>query len=135
MSVKFKIGFTIAGETLFALMSKMLPIENLSVEELAPASKTPLADRAIEHHRKKFLPRKHVNTRARPGPSLTRGINMIIVGELEKGPKRAIEMQPKLKAAGFSPNSVTSRLEALQGHGIVVRVGDGRWKLKAKENV
>ena len=131
MSVKFKIGFTIAGETLFALMSKMLPIENLSVEELAPASKTPLADRAIELHQKKFLPRKKpLNKRASPGPSLTRGINMVIVNELESGPKRASELQPKAKAAGFSNNSVNSRLEALRNHGIVERIGDGRWRMK-----
>ena len=29
MSVNFKVGFTISGETLFALIAKMLPIENL----------------------------------------------------------------------------------------------------------
>ena len=131
MSVKFKIGFTIAGETLFALMSKMLPIENLSVEELAPASKTPLADRAIELQQKKFLPRKkQLNKRASPGPSLTRGINMVIVNELESGPKRASELQPKAKAAGFSNNSINSRLEALRNYGIVERIGDGRWRMK-----
>jgi hypothetical protein len=131
MSVKFKIGFTIAGETLFALMSKMLPIENLSVEELAPASKTPLADQTIERNQKKFLPRKkQVNKRASPGPSLTRGINAIIVTQLTDGPKTASEMQPKIKEAGFSPNSASSRLEALQNYGIVERVGDGRWRLK-----
>jgi hypothetical protein len=131
MSVKFKIGFTIAGETLFALMSKMLPIENLSVEELAPASKTPLADRAIELHRKKFLPRKKMQ-RASPGPSLTRGINMVIVNELEKGPKREVDIRPKIKAAGFSENSTSSRLQALLEHGIVERPSVGVWRLKQK---
>ena len=133
MSVKFKIGFTIAGETLFAMIAKMLPIENLSVEELAPASKTPLADRAIAHHQKKFptQPKKQISQRARPGPNLTHGVNMVIVNELESGPKRASELQPKAKAAGFSANSVNSRLEALRNHGVVERIGDGRWKLKA----
>lgn len=131
MSVlKFKVGFTITGEALFAIIAKMLPIENLSMEEIIP-SKTPLADRAIEHHQKKFLPRKkQLNQRASPGPSLTRGINMIIVNELESGPKRASELQPKAKAAGFSNNSVNSRLEALRNHGIVERIGDGRWRMK-----
>lgn len=128
--MKFKVGFTIGSETLFAMMSKMLPIENLSVEELAPAS---LADRAIEHHRKKFLPRKkQVNQRVSPGPSLTRGINMIIVNELEKGPKREVEIRPKIKAAGFSENSTSSRLHALLEHGIVERSGVGVWRLKQR---
>ena len=34
MSVKFKLGFTVSAETLFTLMSKLLPIEDLSVEEV-----------------------------------------------------------------------------------------------------
>ena len=34
MSVKFKLGFTVSAETLFGLLSKMLPIEDLSVEEV-----------------------------------------------------------------------------------------------------
>jgi hypothetical protein len=34
MSVKFKIGFTIESETLFRMISQMLPVEDLSVEEV-----------------------------------------------------------------------------------------------------
>lgn len=34
MSVKFKLGFTVSAETLFTLLSKMLPIDDLSVEEV-----------------------------------------------------------------------------------------------------
>ena len=129
--MKFKVGFTIGSETLFAMIAKMLPIENVSVEEIVE-SKTPLAQRAIALHQKKFptQPKKQIHRRASPGPSLTRGINMVIVNELESGPKRATELQPKAKAAGFSNNSVNSRLEALRNHGIVERIGDGRWRLK-----
>lgn len=140
MSVKFRLGFDITGETLFAMLAKMLPIENLKVEELGPwpitGSKllgaTPQADRAIALHQKRF-PKPatpHVNRRASPGPSLTRGINMIIVTELEKGPKREVELRPKVKAAGFSSNSTSSRLESLRNHGIVERSGVGVWRLK-----
>jgi hypothetical protein len=126
--VKFKVGFTIGSETLFAMIAKMLPIEDVSVEEIAP-SKTPQADRAILLHQKKFAPRK--KKRDRGGPRLNMGINAIILAELKEGPKREIEMRPKIKAAGFSENSTSSRLEALRGHGVVTRVGDGRWKLNA----
>ena len=128
--MKFKVGFTIGSETLFAMIAKMLPIEDVSVEEIVE-SKTPLADRAIAHHQKKFptRPKKQISQRARPGPSLTRGVNMVIVNELESGPKRASELQPKAKAAGFSANSVNSRLEALRNHGVVERIGDGTWRL------
>ena len=34
--VRFKIGFEIGAETLFGMLSKMLPIDNLSVEEIVP---------------------------------------------------------------------------------------------------
>jgi hypothetical protein len=127
--MKFKVGFTIGSETLFAMIAKMLPIENVSVEEIVE-SKTPLAQRTIALHQKKFPTQRKKQTRASPGPSLTRGINMVIVNELESGPKRASELQPKAKAAGFSNNSVNSRLEALRNHGIVERIGDGRWRMK-----
>ena len=129
--MKFKVGFTIDGETLFAMIAKMLPIEDVSVEEIAPASKTPQADRAIALHQKKFPTQRKKQTRASPGPSLTSGVNMVIVNELGSGPKRATELQPKATAAGFSANSVNSRLEALRNHGIVERIGDGRWRMKA----
>ena len=105
MSVgNFKIGFTIAGETLLALMSKMLPIENLSVEwSLAPASKTP-ARRSDNRAQPEEIPAAQEASEqarfARPEPS-TRGINAIIVTQLTDGPKTASEMQPKIKEAGF----------------------------------
>ena len=142
MNMKFKIGFTIDGETLFGMLSKMLPIENLSVEEIVP--KPTLAERAIAVNRltqqaidqKRFPPvrKKADYKRQSPGPSLTKGVNMVIVHELDSGPKKATEIQPKAKAAGFSPNSVNSRLEALRNHGVVGRIGDGRWRLLKETN-
>ena len=129
MSVKFKVGFTISGETLFALMSKMLPIEDLEVEELS-SSKTPLADRAIELHHKNLLPQRQKKKRFSPGPNFKKGINGIVLTAMKDKPLRTIEMQSLVKAAGFSLNSVNSRLERLREHGIVERVGDGRWRLK-----
>jgi hypothetical protein len=124
--VKFKVGFTIGSETLFAMIAKMLPIEDVSIEELAPIK----ADRVITGIRAHpQIARK--KKRDRGGPRLNMGINAIIMAELKEGPKREIEMRPKIKAAGFSENSTSSRLEALRGHGVVTRVGDGRWKLNA----
>lgn len=124
--MKFKVGFTIGSETLFAMIAKMLPIEDVSIEELAPIK----ADRVITGIRAHpQIARK--KKRDRGGPRLNMGINAIIMAELKESPKRAVEMQPKVTAAGFSANSVTSRLEALRDHGVVSRVGDGRWKLNA----
>jgi hypothetical protein len=126
MSVKFRIGFTITGEALFGLVAKMgLPIEDLEVEEMGPNPM--LTERAIAIHKLMHKPKQK---RASPGPNLKKGINSIVMMALSDGPKRPIDMHPKLKAAGFSPNSITSRLEKLSSFGAVERVGDGRWKIK-----
>jgi hypothetical protein len=125
--VKFKIGFTIPADTMFDLIAKLLPIEDFSVEELPIKT---LAERAIAiAHRPKL--KRQTHKRASPGPNLKNGINGIIMMALSDGGlKRAVELQPKVKAAGFSENSVNSRLEALRSHGVIEQIGDGRWKLK-----
>jgi hypothetical protein len=128
MTVKFKIGFTIDGETLFGLMSKMLPIENLSVEELVERQpKLPLE--AIAHAVKHITKRKSFK-RASPGPDLEKGVNSVIMAALSDGPKRAVDIRPNAVAAGFSANSVTSRLEELRKHGVIERTSDGMWRKK-----
>ena len=43
---------------------------------------------------------------------------------------RALELQPLLKAVGYSINSINSRVESLRQQNIVERVGDGTWRLK-----
>ena len=118
--VKFKIGFIMDSESLFGLIGKFLPIEDLSVEEIVPKPKPPPPLRLPTIARPQ--------TRASPGPNLKKGINGIIMMALLDGPKRAIEMRPKIKAAGYSENSLTSRLEALRDHGVLEMIGDGTWK-------
>lgn len=118
MTVKFRIGLIITGETLFGIIAKMLPIEDLSVEEIAPRL-------AAEP--------KRIGKRQRPnrGPDLKRGINGIIVTALKDGPKREVDIAVKVKAASYSSNSTSSRLEALRRFGVVERGDDGTWKLKS----
>ena len=122
MSVEYKVKFTISGEALFALFAKMLPLENLSVEEvLSGVEATP-----------RLAPTMKKRARRRStGPNLKEGINGILVTTLKDKPLRAVELQPMIKAAGFSANSVNSRLEELRKQGVVERVGDGTWKLNA----
>ena len=121
MSVNFKVGFTISGETLFALIAKMLPIENLEVEEI-PAHKPPTKPIALPH-RKPQARRKNNPMR------LKMGINGIVLTAMKDKPMKAQELQPLIKAAGYSVNSINSRLEALRIKGIIARVGDGRWRV------
>jgi hypothetical protein len=129
MTVKFKIGFTIDGETLFGLMSKFLPIDNLSVEEMVERQpRIPIE--AIAHAVKHITKPKRTAKRASPGPNLEKGLNGIIMAALSSGPQNAKDLLPKAVAAGFSPNSVTSRLEELRKFGTIERVGDGTWRKK-----
>jgi len=121
MSVKFRIGLTIDGETLFGIIAKMLPVEDVSVEEVSP--KPRLAQRAIAiAHRPK--PKRQGKVR------LKAGINGIILTAMADGPKRALELKPLVEAAGYSQNSVNSRLEELRKKGITERVGDGKWRVR-----
>ena len=120
MSVDYKVKFTISGEALFALFAKMLPIDDVSIEEVLSGVEP--------------TPRLAMKKRARrrlPGPNLKEGINGILVTALKDKPLRAVELQPMIKAAGFSANSINSRLEELRKQGVVERVGDGTWKLNA----
>ena len=123
MSVNFKVGFTISGETLFALFAKMLPIENLEVEEI-PAHKPPTKPIALPNGRKPQARKKNNPMR------LKTGINGIVLTAMKGKPMRVLELQPLLKAAGYSINSISSRLEILRQRNIVERVGDGTWRLK-----
>jgi hypothetical protein len=129
--VKFKIGFTIPSDTLIALIAKMLPIEDVSIEEIVP--KPTLAERAIAIHKLMHKPKRKIS-RASPGPNLSKGINGIILTELSTGPKRAVELQPKIVADGFSANSVNSRLEELRKYGAIERTSTGLWKIKNNQH-
>lgn len=126
MSVKFKLGFTVSAETLFGLLSKMLPIEDLSVEEVLSGVET--TPRLAPTQRPAIA--KPVRARRRGQElNLKEGINGVLVRALENGPLRSSELRSFLTKAGFSANSTSSRLEHLKKHQIVVN-NDGVWRLK-----
>jgi hypothetical protein len=128
MPVKFKIGFTIPAETLFGLLAKVLPIEDLQVEELL-VEKT-VQPRVAPAPRLETLakPKKKVKRRFR-GPILSQGINAIILNHLaDDKPHRADELKPLLLAVGFSANSVGSRLQSLREAGVVFQPELGFWQ-------
>jgi DNA-binding transcriptional ArsR family regulator len=128
MSVKFKIGFTMDAETLFGMMSKFLPVQDLHVEEIieqpAPEFVPSIKPKAITQHKpkQKRRPQKPLDLKA--------GINRIIIEAMADGePHRSIDLKPLLEKGGYSPNSVGSRLQNLEEHGAVKRQGDGTWRL------
>ena len=128
--IRYRIGFEIGAETLFGMLAKMLPIDNLSVEEIVPHHdlkaqiKTLGQDSLLPHKRTPTARKKrHSN-----GLDLKKGINGVMLAVLNDGqPHRATELRPLVKAAGFSSNSVGSRLQALRAKGVVKQVGDGTW--------
>lgn len=123
MSIKFRIGFDISGETMFAMIAKMLPIENLSVTEL-PSTVPSRPEPTPRLHG----PRPQMHKRKSFGPNLKKGINGIIMTELREGPKRAVQFEAKVVAGGWSRNSVNSRLEALREFGVIINE-NGFWRL------
>ena len=138
--MKFKIGFTIEGETLFRMLSKFLPVDDLQVEELAPAS-APMPVPSVSHDWVPGWSKQIAKVRKKPRPykrrpakpmDLKSGINRVIMEALADGqPHRAAELGPLLVSSGFAANSVSSRLQSLEQHGIIKRIGDGTWTLNA----
>ena len=123
MAVKFKIGFVIDGETLFGLISKFLPLENLSVEEVV-ARPHPVAPRLA-------TPQPKLKRRRRTkGIDLENGLNAIILRILSDGEPHALkEVEQAIAATGkFSPNSLGSRITALFNHGMIERASPGHWR-------
>lgn len=129
--IKYKIGFTMTAETLFSILNKFLPVEDLQVEELAPVA---LAQPKLAQQFVHKLPRRKIK---RSGVrSLEAGTNRIILELFSDGMlHKAVELQPLFKKEDYSPNSVGSRLQNLRKQGFLEQVGDGTWRLaKAKEN-
>lgn len=137
--MKFKIGFTIEGETLFRMMAQFLPVEDMQVEEVfshpAP-NPLPSSDTYVSkltgktYYKNKALAKPRQKRRASRPVSLTTGINKIIIDELSHGmARRASDIKPAMIKAGYSANSVASRMQALLEHGVVEHMGDGAWRI------
>ena len=138
MKMKFKVAFTMDGETLFKLLGKVLPIEDLNVEEFIerPQSQPTVlkAHRVITGLKSQVQIAKPKGKRRVSKPlDLNAGINAVIMEAMAGGlPVRAVDLRPKIKARGFSENSVGSRLQNLREHGVVEQAGDGTWRLSTK---
>ena len=121
MTVKYKLGFTIDSEVMFMLLSKFLPISDLSVEEVVvtPPEMTNRFDKQFD------LPKPKRKQQARHGGGgarldLTQGVNAIVIATLADGKAHS---QQDIKAAvaktSYSPNGVGSKLARLLEFDIV----------------
>jgi len=129
MTVKFKVGFTMSAETLFSIIAKFLPIEDLHVEEV-PELKT------IKHEKIASLVEPKASRPPRPpgsrrnGPILEGGANAVVMKLLSDGkPHRAVELAPLFEAAGYAASGVGSRLEKLRDYSVIHQPELGLWQI------
>lgn len=129
MPVKFKLGFTIDAKTLFGIMSNFLPIEDLSVEEVAPMEdrvNTKMRELANEVH-KLHLPKRHKRSNKL---NLHAGANAIIMAVLADGVLHpGSDIAPDMVKAGYATNGLYGRLERLRTHGYIARPRSGYWQI------
>jgi hypothetical protein len=130
MAVKFKVGFTMSAETLFGIIAKFLPIEDLQVEEIEPP-RTPLRVEKIARlggPENRPAPLKGRNRYS--GPSLEGGVNAVILKALEDGkPRRYAELKKALAASGYAASGIGSRLARLKDLNAVHQPDLGLWQI------
>ena len=126
--IKYRLAFTMPAETLFGLLAKLLPIEDLSVEELAP---TPAR---LAKVKPVALSPPSPQKRAR-AINAKEGVNGAIMRVLADGkPHRYAELKLAVAAAGYAGSGIGSRLERLHAHQAIVRVGPGLWQKAAADD-
>jgi hypothetical protein len=135
MAVKFKVGFTMSAETLFGIIAKFLPIEDLSVEELDLPEKLPkigkiaLAPPKVERLVAPPRPQRAVRVAGYP-INVDEGVNGIIMRTLADGkPHRFKDLGAAIAAYGYASTGVGGKLNRLLQHGFIVKLGGGLWKL------
>ena len=128
MTIKYKLGFTIDSEVMFMLLSKFLPIQDLSVEE---AVERPTPDPAIRFDKRFDLPKP---TRERgKAVDLTRGVNAVIMSVLIDGKKHSpLEFRDAMAKTAYSPSGLGSRLERLRHFGFIHNPRKGEWAATLK---
>ena len=135
MTIKYKLGFTIDSETLFGLLSKFLPIQDLSVEEVMERAPDP----AIRFDKRFDLPTpvraKQVRRKKGSGYALNlyAGSNAIIMTTFADGePHAGVECDAAMSAAGYATNGLYGRLDRLRRHGYITHPRPGQWQLTPK---
>jgi hypothetical protein len=132
--VKFKIGFTIEAESLFAYVSKLMPsLHDFQVEEVYVAP--PIVERPIPKVAQlvatrqiaKPIKKKNVNRKR----FLETGANKVVLDVLaDKKPHNSVEIKAAMKAAGFAETGSGAKMSKLKSYGILFQPGIGVWQLK-----
>ena len=136
--MKFKIGFTVQAETLFHMMSKFLPIEELNVEEIPdtvtvkpPVKESKIAHLIAQNQNKITAPTKRkYKIIGGKRIQLDKGANKLIMelfgdGEIHS----AVELKTLYKREGFAVNGTGSALAKMKKRGVIFQPDYGVWQL------
>jgi hypothetical protein len=128
--MKFKIGLTISAETLFGLIAKMLPIEDLQVEEVPERLETKVEKIAqLSGPKIRHKPPRPRGNRYN-GPILDGGGNKIVMDLLSDGKGHsARELKGLFEAGGYAPSGVGSRLDKLRDAKVIHQPEYGLWQI------
>jgi hypothetical protein len=125
MSVKFRLGFTIDAETMFGLMAKLLPIEDLNVEEIRERPHAPIAK--LAKPQPQIAKRGRGRRRNATGGSRFAAIRPVLMN----GPVHLSVLRQAFKDNNFSHNGLSSAITAWVGFGLIEKVGPGTYQLKS----
>jgi len=130
MPVKFKIGFQIDAETLFSIIAKFIPLDNLTVEEVfeRPHGERAQPRLAATPRLMGAMKRTSERPRASLRTSFAEGMNGVILGAFDDGePHSYGELKRLISAAGYSGSGIGSRIARLVEVGALTRTGVGAY--------
>jgi hypothetical protein len=135
MTIKYKLGFTIDSEVLFGLLSKVLPIQDLSVEEVM--ERTPQLNDGPRFDERFDLPKRAPQVRRKRGNDYElnpyAGGNAVVLSVLGDGEVHpANEFHAPMKAAGYKASGMFTRVKRLKRHGLIVSPAKARYQLTLK---
>jgi hypothetical protein len=134
MSVKFRLGFTVEAETMFSLMAKLLPIEDLSVEELRePPRRVSFSPNTFAAPAPKLAKphRLQAPKRARKGlPATGGGRFKAMMPAFANGPLTLPEMRAIMTDNGYSHNGLSSAVNQWIRFGLIEKTGQGTYRAK-----
>jgi hypothetical protein len=139
MSMKLKIGFTIPAETLFGLVAKFLPIEDLSVEEILerPMVKESKVAQLVAQIQPKLTKEKIPHKPHNPfRHSSGKPLVFFVEEYLNKYSTRPVmwaELSKLATELGFSKSSINNAISRLQERKIMERTGNGKYRLVEKK--
>jgi hypothetical protein len=123
---KFQVSCTITSEQVFALLAKLIPLDDLhlQVRELAP--ERPQEPQLENYNKPTSLPAPRYPTFGR------KGMVNIVLSLLTHRPHNLIELRKAIVADGYSRKSVDSLIYGLEKKKRIIRVGDGTWTIWKK---